>query len=201
MSTTQAELKDFIDSVVNYDFFLGIHDLLYSKNFTFTESYDPDGHVYNRTAILMRGLCHVCYQRGSEITITLGRLPWVAEEGLLDIPSIVDTLESLYADALDEWQELDQEDDPTYVDFTAFTWTSLINAVEGKEVAPVLTFFLKVFRADINSILQYVDSYGGGDMEGEPLTDQTLVQALTAFVEFVRDVVLPKIAIKEDDQL
>lgn len=193
--TNQAQLKSFISSLSNSELMLGIHEVLLAKKFSICESYDPDGRLYSKTAILFNGLCHLTHHRNADFTLSLGALPKDNHKGLIDWSSLHDTVNALYGESLDEWEGM-EKDQLVFGDFTTFTWNKIADAAnsgERKAIAPILFAMLTVFGHYADFFWEYADNCLEGNFQGSEFTDTTLENAFISFVTFVQERVIPKL--------
>lgn len=196
--TTQAELNAFIQEMTDSDFICAVLDHLISHNFSICESYDPDGQVYSRSAILMNGLAHLTHHKNKDFILCLGKLPTVNQAEIINLPSLYDTITELYGAGLDEWQMTGEDDELVYTDFTVLSWQSLVDAAaSGKrpDLYPILNVFMKLFTRYTDYFLEYSDITMMCNFEGDVITDKTLENAFISFVNFVQERVIPKLYI------
>lgn len=196
--TTQAELNAFIQEMTDSDFMCGILDHLLAHNFSICESYDPDGQVYSRSAILMNGLAHLTHHKNTDFILCIGKLPIANEAETINWPSLYDTITELYGEGLDEWQMTGENDELVYTDFTILSWQSLVDAIaSGKrpDLYHILNVFMKLFTRYTDYFLEYSDITMMCNFEGGVITDKTLENAFIHFVNFVQERVIPKLYI------
>ena len=193
-----ALVQTLVDSVFEGDYIFGIHDLLHSRHLVLLDSYDYEGKLYSRSAVLLNGICHITVSPDNDCDyiLSLGALPFV-EEGVVNDWSILsDRIDLLAESCLDEWQDRIDGEEMFYRNFSCFSLDQLVLAAEsGKrdEIYPILNLFMEIFQHYSDVFIQYANDSFGGNFTEDDMTDETLENAFITFIKFINEKVIPKL--------
>lgn len=193
-----ALVQTLVDSVFEGDYIFGIHDLLHSRHLVLLDSYDYEGKLYSRSAVLLNGICHITVSPDNDCDyiLSLGALPFV-EEGIVNDWSVLpDRIDLLAESCLDEWQDRIDGEEMFYGIFSCFSMDQLVLAAEsGKrdEIYPILNLFMEIFQHYSDVFIQYANDSFGGNFTEDDMTDETLENAFITFIKFINEKVIPKL--------
>ena len=193
-----ALVQTLVDSVFEGDYIFGIHDLLHSRHLVLLDSYDYEGKLYSRSAVLLNGICHITVSPDNDCDyiLSLGALPFV-EEGIVNDWSVLpDRIDLLAESCLDEWQDRMDGEELFYRNFSCFSLDQLVLAAESgerNEIYPILNMFMEIFQHYSDVFIESIDNSFGSNFEGDEMTDETLENAFITFIKFIKDKVIPKL--------
>lgn len=193
-----ALVQTLVDSVFEGDYIFGIHDLLHSRHLVLLDSYDYEGKLYSRSAVLLNGICHITVSPDNDCDyiLSLGALPFV-EEGIVNDWSVLpDRIDLLAESCLDEWQDRIDGEEMFYGNFSCFSMDQLVLTAEsGKrdEIYPILNLFMEIFQHYSDVFIQYANDSFGGNFTEDDMTDETLENAFITFIKFINEKVIPKL--------
>ena len=199
-----AFVQSLVDSVFEADYIFGIHDLLYSRHLALLDSYDYEGNLYSRSAVLLNGICHITVHPDYDCgyILSLGALPFVEEGVVNDWSMLSDQINLLAGSCLDEWQDRIDGEELFYGNFSCFSIDQLVLAAEsGKrdEIYPILNLFMDIFQHYSDVFIQYTNDSFGGNFTEDDMTDETLEKAFITFIKFIKDKVIPKLNLSETE--
>lgn len=194
---TELLTQKIINSVLEEDFYLGIHELLHARHFSFIDKYSYDGKLFARSAVLLEGLCHITVNEDfdCDYILSLGCLPQAVEGGVNNV-QITELIDEVAQSCLDEWEEREDGEELCYGNFSCFSIDKLIAAAESKEraeIQPILSTFMEVFSSYSDFFIEQADNSVWANFESDIINDETLEAAFIAFITFIRENIIPKI--------
>lgn len=193
-----AFVQSLVNSVFEEDYIFGIHDLLYSRHLALLDSYDYEGKLYSRSAVLLNGICHITVHPDydCDYILSLGALPFLEEGVVNDWSVLSDRIDLLAESCLDEWQDRMDGEELFYRNFSCFSLDQLVLAAESgerNEIYPILNMFMEIFQHYSDVFIESTDNSFGSNFEGDEMTDETLENAFITFIKFIKDKVIPKL--------
>ena len=190
-----------VDSAIalmfEHGYVLGIHEMMYSKQYTLLDSFDEDDALYSRSAVLMNSLCHITPDGEGGFILSLGAFPFGEDYPVNIFHGLEENISNCASSCLDEWQDRNVEDPLYYENFTCFSWDQVAQAVqigERTEIEPILNTFIAVFSHYSSTFLEYSDEVLISNFDGDDLTDESLEAAFMTFVKFIQDKIMPKLS-------
>ena len=186
------------NSLLEVDYWFGVHQSLHAKNFDFIDKYDQDGKLYFRSAVLLNGLCHVFASDEFEgaYILALGELPSFEECGMNNWQLNL-KLDHLATTCLDIWEHCDDDElIPELGYFSCFSMDKLTAAAESGlrvEIKPVLMAFMGIFGHYPNHFIEVADDCLVPNFDAERISDETLEAAFMDFITFINENIIPKI--------
>lgn len=199
-----ALVQSLVESVFEGDYLFGIHDLLHSRHFVFLDSYDYDGKLYSRSAVLLNGICHITVNPDydCDYILSLGALPFIEEGAVNDWRFLSEKIDLVAESCLDEWIERDEDEELFHGNFSCFSMDQLVLAAESgkrEEIYPILTVFMEIFQHYSDVFIEHTDYSLGSNFTEDEMTDETLEKAFITFIQFINEMVIPKLNLSETE--
>lgn len=199
-----ALVQTLADSVFEDDYILGIHDLLHSRHFVFLDSYDYDGKLYSRSAVLLNGICHITVNPNydCDYILSLGALPFVEEGVVNDWRFLSDRINLVAESCLDEWQDRIDGEELFYKNFSCFSMDQLVlaaNSGKRDEIYPILNLFMEIFQHYSDVFIEHTDYSLGSNFTEDKMTDETLEKGFITFIQFINEMVIPKLNLSKTE--
>lgn len=194
----ESLIQSLVDSVFEGDYIFGIHDLLHSRHLVFLDSYDYEGKLYSRSAVLLNGICHITVHSDydCDYILSLGALPFIEEGAVNDWRSLSNQIDLVAESCLDEWQDRMDGEELFYGNFSCFSMDKLIYTAESKErveIKPILSTFLEIFSQYSDVFIEHTDNAMFSNFTEDVMTDETLEIAFITFIKFINEKVIPKL--------
>lgn len=191
------DVDNAIALMFEHSYVLGIHEMMYSKQYVLLDSYDEDDALYSRSAVLLNNLCHITPDGEGGFILSLGAFPFSEDYPVNTYQGLAENISHSAESCLDEWQDRNVEDPLFFENFACFSWDQVAQAVqigERTEIEPILNTFMAVFRHYTSTFMEYSDEVLISNFDGDDLTDGTLEAAFMAFVKFIQDKIMPKLS-------